>query len=456
MRGSETVSIDHVLNANIFKVWSKFVMASVVGVVLNTIYAIIDGMFVGQGVGEIGLAAVNIVWPAITLIIGTGLMLGIGASSLIAISLGQKDTEQSERYLGTTIVASIVIGALIMIVGLLFKDPILRMLGADDIVMPYAQDYFTIFYCITIPYIFATSLNPIVRTDGSPNLAMIMVGIGAIANIILDYLLVMVFGFGIKGAALATSASIVLSTIMSLHYFIKGKSNVKIKKEYLKLDMNMLKEIVKIGFVSFIVQLSYGGMIFVQNNVMYVYGSNIDVAIYTVASYINCFFVNVCTGIAQGLQPLIGYHFGAGKITRMKQFLYLSILVSVVAGILVFIGIYAYGRQLVSIFGISSEHLEYGYNSILMYCLGSPIIGIIFTMSGYYQAVGKNIQANVLSISRGFIFQFILTIALPPIIGVAGVFLSLPIAEVLTIIVLLVMLGGSHLKLRKTELARLS
>ena len=435
------MNMDHILNANLFKVWSKFVMASVIGVVLNTIYTIIDGMFVGQGVGEIGLAAVNIVWPAITLIIGTGLMLGIGASSLIAISLGKKDIEEAEKYLGTTMVASIAIGALITIVGLLFRNPILRMLGADEMVMPYAQDYFSIFYCITIPYIFSTALNPIVRTDGNPKLAMMMVGIGAIANIILDYLLVIVFDFGIKGAAIATSASIVLSTLISLYYFLKGNSTIKIRKLYLKLDGKILKEIVKIGFVS-------GTIIFVQNNVMYAYGSNIDVAIYTVASYVNCFFVNVCTGISQGLQPLIGYHFGANKWTRMKQFLYLSIVISVVAGILVFIGIYSYGRELVSIFGISSENLEYGYQSILMYCLGSPIIGIIFTMSGYYQAIGKNIQANILSVSRGLIFQFILTLALPPLIGVSGVFLSLPIAEILTLMILVFMNGKRVMRLK--------
>lgn len=178
---------------------------------------------------------------------------------------------------------------------------------------------------------------------------MMMVGIGAIANIILDYLLVIVFDFGIKGAAIATSASIVLSTLISLYYFLKGNSTIKIRKLYLKLDGKVLKEIVKIGFVSFMIQLSYGTIIFVQNNVMYAYGSNIDVAIYTVASYVNCFFVNVCTGISQGLQPLIGYHFGANKWTRMKQFLYLSIVISVVAGILVFIGIYSYGRELVSV-----------------------------------------------------------------------------------------------------------
>ncbi len=444
--------IDQVLNANLFKVWSKFVIASVIGVVLNTIYTIVDGIFVGQGVGEIGLAAVNIVWPAITIIIGVGLMLGIGASSLIAIALGKKDYHQAQRYFGTTLKAILVVGAVITLSGLLFRDPLLRLLGADTTVMPLAQDYFTIFYLITIPYIFSTAVNPIVRADGRPDLSMMMIGIGALANIILDYLLVIVFGFGIKGAAIATSASILISTVASLVYFVKGSSNIKIRKEYLKLDFQLLKEVIAIGFVSFAIQISYGAMIFLQNNVMYAYGSNIDVAIYTVASYINCFFVNVCTGIAQGLQPLIGYHYGANLKKRMKQLLYLTISVCIVAGILVYVGIIWQGKSLVAMFGISREYLDYGYESILLYCLGSPIIGIIFTMSGYYQAIGRNLNANLLSISRGFIFQFILTLTLPPVIGVSGVFLSLPLAEILTILILIGILIFESTYLKTTDI----
>ncbi len=445
------MNIDQVLNANVIKVWSKFVMASVVGVVLNTIYSIVDGMFVGQGVGELGLAAVNIVWPAVTVIIGTGLMLGIGSSALIAIALGKKEVELAEKYLGTTVKAIFLMGLFIMVIGLLFRDPLLRMLGADEIIMPMAQDYFTVFYLITIPYLISTALNPIVRTDGRPDLSMMMIGIGAIANIILDYLLVMVFDYGVKGAALATSASIILSTVVSLYYFIKGSSTIKIKKAYLRLDLSILKEICQIGFVSFAIQISYGAMIFVQNNVMYAYGSTIDVAVYTVASYINCFFVNVCTGIAQGLQPLIGYHYGANKIARMKQFLYVTIGVVILAGILVYGGIVLHGKTLVTIFGIDTANLDYGYESILLYCLGSPIIGIIFTMSGYYQAIGKNGYANALSVSRGFVFQFMLTLALPPIMGVKGVFLSLPIAEVLTLGVLALILLIEYYQSRQRQ-----
>ncbi|MGL4372962.1 MAG: MATE family efflux transporter, partial [Turicibacter sp.] len=171
------MSIEKVLNDNIVKIWIKFVMASVVGVVLNTIYSIVDGIFVGQGVGELGLAAVNIVWPAVTVIIGIGLMLGIGSSSLIAIALGKKDTERAEQYLGTTVKAILVFGFILSGIGLLIRDPLLVILGADETVMPLAQEYFTVFYLIAIPYIFSTALNPIVRTDGRPDLSMMMIGI---------------------------------------------------------------------------------------------------------------------------------------------------------------------------------------------------------------------------------------------------------------------------------------
>lgn len=433
---NKEMKIEQVLNVPIHKVWAKFVIASVIGVVLNTIYTMVDGIFVGQGVGEVGLASVNIVWPAVTVIVGAGLMIGIGSSSIIAIHIGKQDKESAQKCLGTSVTSIVLIGAIIMILGFMFREPILKMLGAEKDTIENARDYYSVIYLIIIPYLFSTALNPIVRADGRPQLSMMMIGIGAICNIILDWVFVMKLGYGVKGAAMATSASIFISTVVSLYYFVKGNANIKIKKEYLKIDVSILKEILKIGFVSFAIQLSYGIILFVQNKTMYLYGTTVDVAIYTVATYINCFLVNTCMGISQGLQPLIGYHYGANKIKRMRQLLYITIGVCAIGGTLVYIGINSFGRELIQIFGINSENIEFAYSEILIYCLGSPIIGIIFAMSGYYQAIGKNIYANILSIGRGFLFQFILTMIFPPIIGVRGVFLSLPLAELITLTIL--------------------
>lgn len=430
------MDIKEVLNSNIFKVWTKFILASVVGVVLNTIYTVVDGIFIGQGVGEIGLAGVNIAWPAVTLIVGIGLMIGIGTSSIMAIYMGKGKNEKAERVLGTCISLIIVVGIIITILGLMFRWQIIKMLGATPDTIKSAIDYYTIIFIIAIPYMFATALNPVVRTDGRPDLSMIMIGIGALANIILDWIFVMELGFGVKGAAVATSASIVISMTVSLYHFISGKATIKIKKGNLKIDIAIVRRILKVGFVSFAIQISYGIILLTQNRTMFLYGTTIDVAIYTVATYVNCFLVNTCMGISQGLQPLIGYHYGANKIKRMNQFVYITIAICILGGILVYSGIFIYGREIIRIFGVNSENIGFAYKMILIYCIGSPIIGIIFTMSGYYQAIGKNIYANIISIGRGFVFQFIFTIILPPFIGTTGVFLSLPLAELITFIIL--------------------
>lgn len=430
------MDIKEVLNSNIFKVWARFILASVVGVVLNTIYTVVDGIFIGQGVGEVGLAGVNIAWPAVTLIVGIGLMIGIGTSSIMAIYMGKGKNKKAEKALGTCISLIIIVGIIITILGLVFRGPIIKMLGATPDTIKSAMDYYTIIFIIAIPYMFATALNPIVRTDGRPDLSMIMIGIGAVANIILDWLFVMKLGFGVKGAAIATSASIVISMTVSFYYFIMGKANIKIKRKHLKIDKGIVKRILNIGFVSFAIQISYGIILLTQNKTMFLYGSTIDVAIYTVATYVNCFLVNTCMGIAQGLQPLIGYHYGAKKIRRMNQFVYITIAVCILGGVLVYSGIFVYGREIIRIFGVDSKNIEFAYKMILIYCIGSPIIGIIFTMSGYYQAIGKNIYANIISIGRGFVFQFIFTIVLPHFIGTTGVFLSLPLAELITFIIL--------------------
>ena len=224
------MDIKEVLNGNIFKVWAKFIIASVVGVVLNTIYTMVDGIFIGQGVGEVGLAGVNIAWPAVTLVVGIGLMIGIGTSSIIAIYMGKGENKKAEKVLGTGVTLIVCIGVVVTILGLLFRMPIIKLLGATSDTLESALDYYTIIFIIAVPYIFATALNPIVRTDGRPDLSMIMIGIGAIANIVLDWILVMKLGFGVKGAAIATSASILISMSVSLYHFIKGKATIKVKK----------------------------------------------------------------------------------------------------------------------------------------------------------------------------------------------------------------------------------
>lgn len=432
------MNVESILKENVFKVWSHFVIASVIGVLLNALYTMVDGIFVGQGVGEAGLASINLAWPAVTVILGIGSMLGIGASSIISIHLGQKQYEEAEKTIGTVFKACLMIGAILTIVGVLSADTVVRILGATEDTFQYTKDYYIIIYLLAIPYILSTTFNPIVRADGNPRLSMFMVGIGAIGNIILDWLFVMIFGWGVKGAALATGAGILLSTLCGMYYFSYGKANVKLKKVNFNLDRNILKSIFKIGFVSFGMQISIGIVLLIQNNIIYTYGTTTDVAIYSVAGYIISLYTQVALGIAQGMQPLIGYHYGAELFKRMKKILTITIVACFLLGVVCYSILLIWGHPIISIFGLVGTTLDIAYRRILIYCAGLPAIGIIFSMGAYYQSTMKNLQANIVTITRACVLQVLFSLILPSIMGVEGIFFSQSLADITSIFVLLI------------------
>ncbi|MGL5675243.1 MAG: MATE family efflux transporter [Cellulosilyticaceae bacterium] len=434
------MNADYILNEKLMKVWSKFVLASVVGVVLNALYTMIDGIFVGQGTGEAGLAGVNLAWPAVTIILGVGLMLGTGASSLISIALGQKDMDYAEKILGTVLKFSLVIGGILTILGILLANPLTHLLGATEDTFAHTKDYFVVVYAMAIPYLLANTLNPLVRADGNPKLSMFMVGIGAICNIILDWLFVIVLGWGTGGAALATGAGVMLSSLVGIRYFTSSKSHIRFRKDYFKVDKSILLSIVKIGFVSLMIQLSIGIVILIQNNIIYTYGTTSDIAIFCMAGYIISLYTQLCVGISQGMQPLIGYHFGAEKFKRMRAILLITLVISVTCGIVALALLATYGRTFVQFFGISPDIRELAYTRTMIFCMGAPCIGIVYTTSAYYQALNRNIAANILSITRGCILQVGFSLLLPPIIGVEGIFYAQSLSDFTSIFVVILVL----------------
>ncbi|OON98206.1 MAG: MATE family efflux transporter [Epulopiscium sp. Nele67-Bin005] len=443
------MNITFILEGNLFDVWRKFILASVIGVVFSTIYTMVDGIFVGQGAGEAGLAGINLAWPAVTIILGMGLMFGTGSASLISLAVGKGEIERAERIIGSTFKFALVFGVILTILGLIFANPIVKFLGASEDTFKFTKDYFMIVYIMAIPYLFANVLNPLVRADGNPNLSMKMVGVGAIGNIILDWLLVIVLGWGTAGAALATGCGVTLSTAVGLWYFLTRKSNLEFKKEYFIFDKQILIEIFKIGIVSFMLQFSIGLVILVQNHIIYSYGTTIDIAIFSVAGYIFAVYSQLCIGIAQGMQPLIGYHYGANLLERMRKLLYITMSVSVLLGVATLLIIYNFGDVLVGFFGIEEEIKELAYNRVFVFCMGAPCLGVVHTMSAYYQALNKNIQANVISVGRGVFLQMAFAIILPPIIGVEGIFYGQALSDIFSIFIVFIVVVTSYLISRK-------
>ncbi|ONI40475.1 MATE family efflux transporter [Candidatus Epulonipiscium fishelsonii] len=432
------MNIEYILNERLFIVWRKFILASVIGVIFNAIYTMVDGIFVGRGVGEAGLAGVNLAWPAITIILGIGLMLGTGAANLIALSIGSKNIERAERILGITIKSALYFGIILMIIGFLFVDPIVNLLGADSDTYQYTRDYFLVVYFIAIPYLLANALVPIVRADGNPKLSMMLVMAGASGNIVLDYIFVFVLKMGTAGAALATGCGVLISTCVGLCYFTKGNSNIKLRIKYFQFDKHIFLQIIKIGIVSFVMQFSIGLVILIQNNIIYIYGNTVDVAIFSVAGYVFSLYGQLGVGIAQGMQPLIGYHYSANSMTRLKNILKLTICSSILLGIFCLSMLFLFGDEFIKIFGISQEYLSLAYNRILTFCMGMPFLGIVYTVGGYYQALNKNISSNIISIGRGIILQAGFSIILPPMLGVEGIFYAQALADSFAVIIVII------------------
>ena len=446
------MNIDYILNGNLFKVWSKFVSASVIGVILNTIYTMVDGIFVGQGTGEAGLAGVNLAWPAITIILGIGLLFGSGASSLISICLGSEDQERAERLLGTVLKSLLIIGGLLMILGPLLADPIIKFLGANEETFSYTKDYFIVIYLMAIPYLLSNALNPLVRADGNPHLSMLMVGVGAIGNIILDWLFVIELGMGTRGAALATGAGVIFSTLIGLWYFLSGKSHVKFRKEYFKMDTALLKDIFKIGFVSFMIQISIGAVILVQNVILYKYGNTADIAIFCVTGYVISLYTQLCVGMSQGMQPLIGSHYGANQTKRLHKLLQMTLLASVLTSIVALLALIFYGKYFIQLYGIADHLLDLAYKRTIIFCLGIPFIGIVYTMGAYYQSLNRNVEANIVSIGRSFVLQIFFSLTLPLFMGVEGVFYAQPFSDISSIFILFGVMFYCHQKTKQKKL----
>lgn len=428
-----------ILEKRIPSLFIKFVIPGIVGMLVNAMYAIVDGIFIGNNVGELGLAAINIQFPILCINGAIAALFGVGASIWVSMRRGQGKDEEAEKFLGTAMITLGSIALVISAIVLIFVSPIMSFLGASGEVLGLTIDYSKIIFCIAFFQMIGTSLHPIIRADGKPAVAMKVGVISSLGNVVLDWLFVSVLPFGIKGAALATSICMTLSCLYMLYYFTKGKSNIKIKKENLRFNVKLLKAIVISGFVSFGIQISLGIISLIQNKLLLKYGSVIDVSVFAIVGYISCISAQTLLGIAEGIQPIIGYNFGAGKNHRVKEVLRLTIKVDVVVGFLFLLLFIFAGEFIVSIFNDNPEVVKLASKRLLMYLGGVPVVGIVYTYANYYQATKRDFYANLVSMGRSFIYFFPATLILPTIIGVEGVFLAASVADYLAALTVLVL-----------------
>ena len=412
------------------KLLLKFSLPAVVSLLVNSLYNIIDSIFVGRGVGDLGLAGVTVTFPIVTTFMACIMLIGIGATSLISIRLGEKKGSEAEEIVGNALVLFLIIGLILTVLGLIFLKPILIFFGASPAVLPYATDYMRIILLGSIFLALGTGMNTFIRAEGNPKIAMNTMLIGTITNIILDYIFIFIFNWGIKGAAAATIVSYAVNTTWVLYHFLSGNSQLKLKIENLKLKKVLVKSIFIIGFPTFVLQVTSSIQQLILNRSLASYGGDTALAVIGIIMSIVTFLVMPAMGISQGAQPIIGYNHGAKNYGRVKDTLKLSILSATVIVTFGFLISKIWPTQLISLFNEDPKLIELGVHGMDIFFKFLPLVGVQMISASYFQAVGKPNQATLLSLSRQVIIFIPLLIILPRYFGLEGVWWSAPLSDI--------------------------
>lgn len=435
----------------------KFSLPAIAGMIVNALYNIVDRMYIGHmggGIGTVALSGLAITFPISTIIMAFGMLVGIGSSAMISIRLGEKKHEQAQKILGNALMIDIIISIIVSIIGLLFLDNLLRLFGASPEGLPYARSYIRIILMGAVMQNIGFGINNAIRSEGNPRMAMLTMVFGAIINIILDPIFIFTFKLGIQGAAIATIISQGFNTLWVLNYFISKKSGsvLKIKKENLKLDLDIIKDIFSIGMSPFAMQVASSIVILLYNKALLKYGGDIAVAAMGIINSISMLIFMPIFGINQGVQPIIGYNYGAKSYDRVKKALKLAMLAATTISLVGYFFVQIFPKMLIKMFVSDDINLiNLGVHGMRIDLLLLPIIGFQIVGSNYFQAIGKAKTAMILSILRQVVVLIPLIIFLPRFFKLEGLWFSQPCADLISAILTAILLFKSIKELKDKE-----
>lgn len=411
-------------------------LPATVGMLVNALYNLVDTIFVGRGVGAIAIGGLTVAFPIQMVLMAFAMMIGIGAASAISRSLGEKNIERADYVAGNSFLCVIILSAIISALGLIFTEPMLRIFGSTETILPYAKDYIKIILWGNIFFSFAMSSNNLIRAEGNAKVAMATMLIGAILNIILDPIFIFIFKLGIKGAALATIISQFISFLYILTYLYSGKSSLKIKLHHLKPKINIIKEIFAVGSAAFFRQVSGSVVAIVVNNSLRVFGGDIALIIVGMLQRITMFMFMPLFGVIQGMQPIVGFNYGAKKYDRLKEAVKLSLITATALATFSWLIVELFPTAIISIFTTDTEIITKGSLVIRIAVSMIPFIGIQIVAAGLFQSLGKAVPSLVLSLLRQVLLFIPLVIILPRVLGlgIMGIWIAYPAADILSVI----------------------
>lgn len=432
--------------ASISSLLVKQAVPASIGILVMSLNIIVDTIFVGRWIGPLAISAITVVLPVTFFIAAIGLAVGIGGSSVLSRALGKGDDVKALKVFGNQTTLTFLTSGILAVLGLIFQDYAIEFFGADDSFKDLALTYYRIVLYGIVMLAMCMMGNNVIRAEGKPKFAMYAMMLPAIGNIGMDYILINVLDYGMEGAAWATFISYAVCFLFIVWFFI-FKSELRLNLKSFILDAKIVKEISGLSFVTLARQGVIAVLTILLNNVLISYGDAIDVASYGIISRALMFALFPVIGVNQGFMPIAGYNYGAGKYQRVREVINTSVIYSGILAVIIFILIMFFAEEFVSIFisnrsdqvagslADNADLLQRTPNALRWVFAATPVIVIQLIGGSYFQSIGRVIPALLLNLTKQGFFLIPLVLILPELYGVFGVWISFPIADVLSTIV---------------------
>ena len=430
----------------------KYSLPAIVGTVVMSLYNIIDRIFIGQGVGPDAIAGLAITFPVMNLASALGMLIGVGSSTRISIVLGQGNKEMAFKVLGNSIIMTIVLGLCYIMVFAVFMKDILILFGASERTLPYAYDFMMYILPGMLFMNLCYSYNNVMRASGYPTRAMVTMFIGAGLNIILAPIFIFIFDWGIKGAAIASDISMLVSAAFVMLHFMSGKSEIHFKHGIYQLKESILVSVVSIGAAPFLINCAGCAINAIVNNMLYKYGGDSSVAAMGIFTTYTQLLVTVVIGICQGMQPIIGYNYGAMLFGRLRRTYYLAAVAASAVCLLGAMVSLICPQYIARAFTSDNELITATSNGLTIATMMFWGVGFQIVSTNFFQSLGMAAKSIFLSLTRQIIFLIPLLFLLSPHWGLSGVWAAFPISDALAIIVSAILVIYEFRSLRRMEL----
>jgi putative MATE family efflux protein len=431
--GEPTQQVNRLGTARISRLMIEFAIPSIIGLVANGLYNIIDSIFLGHGVGDAGLATATVATPIMIFSMAISILIGAGGNALVALRLGEGKHESAERVMGNTFTLTLIVAVVCTVAVNVFMDPVLALSGTTEDIWEYAHTFIRIISFGFILMFIGMGFNNFIRTAGDPNRALYTMLAGTAVCILLNWLFVMVLGWGIAGSAWATVIGQAVSAFLVLWYFtFSKKAPFKIKLPYMRLKVKLIGSICALGSAAFVLQIANVIINLLLNHQLVLYGAQHVIGVVGaqaaigVVMRIAMFAFFPLLGVAMAAQPLLGFNYGARNFDRVKTTFKISFIWMIVIGVFFWLLIHIFPAQIVSFFGVKDELLDFTIKAVQVMMFLMPLIGVQILASNYFQSSGQPLKSMFLSLTRQLLYLIPLIYLMPLAVQAMPGFLFIP------------------------------